>query len=690
MKKLICIILSILMLCTTFTGLNITVMANELSNEQANSEEFIVYSDGNIIGDVASSEILHSGTIGTNLQWSLDSDGLLTISGNGAMPDFYEYEQPWYNYSSLVKKLVVESGVTNLGYGAFRDCSNLAVVRIPNSVASISNDVFENCGELTSIIVDEDNPVFDSRNDCNAIIETSTNTLVRGSNSTIIPNSVTSIGVSAFADCVGLISVIIPNSVTSIGYNAFYNCSELSGVTIPNGVTSIASATFSGCSKLTSVVIPNSVTNIESNAFYDCSELTSVVIPDSVKSIGYSAFYGCSGLTSIEIPKSVASIGNSAFCDCSGLTSIIVDEDNSVYDSRNNCNAIVETSTNILMFGCNTSIIPKGVTTIDDYSFYNYSGLTSIVIPDSVTNIDFAAFYGCSGLTSVTILNGVTTIGAFAFRDCSSLTSVTIPNSVTSIGNGAFKGCSGLINIIIPSSVTSIARGEFEGCSGLTSIIVDEDNSVYDSRNNCNAIIETSSNKLICGCATTAIPNSVTSIEYLAFSGCSELTSITIPESVTSIGPNAFMNCSGLTSIIIPNSIKSISSALFMHCHGLKRVIIPESVTIIEWSAFRDCDSLSDVYYRGTEKQWKAIKIKDSNCFGDATIHYEYTDTIGDVNLDGEINIIDATTIQKHLAQLITLDDVALALADTNSDGKVNIKDATQIQKFLAHIIPEL
>ena len=190
------------------------------------------------------------------------------------------------------------------------------------------------------------------------------------------------------------------------------------------------------------------------------------------------------------------------------------------------------------------------VTSIGDGAFANHSGLTSVTIPNSVTSIGNYAFFNCSGLTSVTIPNSVTTIGDSAFNGCSGLSSVTIGNSVTSIGEFAFSHCSGLTSVTIPNSVTSIGKYAFHNCSGLTSVVVDKDNSTYDSRNNCNAIIETSTNNLIVGCKNTIIPNSVTSIGDCAFYNCSGLTSVTIPNSVTFIGKYAFEDYSGLTKLV--------------------------------------------------------------------------------------------------------------------------------------------
>ena len=237
-------------------------------------------------------------------------------------------------------------------------------------------------------------------------------------------NDVTSIGDSAFTDCDNFTSVTIPDSVTNIGEEAFYGCRNLTSITIPDSVTSIGIRAFSDCRGLTSITIPNSVTSIGNSAFSNCRGLTSVTIGNSVTNIGNNAFDNCSSFTSIEIPNSVTSIGSDVFYGCTGLTSIIVSDGNTVYDSRNNCNAIIETSTNTLITGCKNTIIPNSVTSIGDSTFSNCTGLTSITIPDNVTSI-----------------------GNYAFSNCTGLTSVTIPNSVTSIGNSAFHGCSGLTSI---------------------------------------------------------------------------------------------------------------------------------------------------------------------------------------------------------------------------------------------------
>ena len=399
----------------------------------------------------------------------------------------------------------MEFSVTSIGNSAFYDCDNLTSIEIPNSVTSIGNSAFYYCYNLTSITVEEGNPVYDSRNNCNAIIETETNTLIAGCQNTIIPNSVTSIGYEAFSYCYNLTSIEIPNSVTSIGSYAFYSCDNL---------------------------------------------------------------------TSIEIPNSVTSIGNEVFSYCSNLTSITVEEGNPVYDSRNNCNAIIETETNTLIQGCQNTLIPNSVTSIGD-----------------------EAFSGCSKLTSIEIPNSVTSIGDHAFSDCINLTSIEIPNSVTSIGDTAFLHCSSLTSIEIPNTVTSIGEGAFSRCFNLTNITVENGNPVYDSRNDCNAIIETSTNILINGCMNTIIPDNITTIGLGAFAECTPLTSIEIPNSVTSIGQQAFYSCSNLTSIEISNSVTSIGFWAFYYCSNLTSIYCyAENVPKTSSYPFDSCPSDMIIY----------------------------------------------------------------------------------------------
>ncbi|MBQ9143505.1 MAG: leucine-rich repeat domain-containing protein, partial [Paludibacteraceae bacterium] len=253
--------------------------------------------------------------------------------------------------------------------------------------------------------------------------------------------TVTSISENAFKECGYLTSVTIPNSVTSIGRMAFAYCWSLESVTLSENISSIEDRTFYDCESLTSITLPNNVTYVGENAFGYCYNLSAVTFGNNVTTIDNYAFAYCWSLESVTIPASVSYIGYSTFVSCNSLNSIVVESGNTTYDSRNNCNAIIETASNTLITGCQSTIIPETVTTIGDEAFYNCDGLTTIAIPNSVTSIGYYAFANCDNLSSVDLGNGVTTISGSAFEYCYAMTSVTIPASVTEIGSWAFYNC---------------------------------------------------------------------------------------------------------------------------------------------------------------------------------------------------------------------------------------------------------
>lgn len=262
-----------------------------------------------------------------------------------------------------------------------------------------------------------------------------------------IPNSVTYIGKEAFRDCTGLTSVTLSNNLDSIGNCAFQYCSGLLSIEIPNSVTCIGAYAFHRCSSLTSITIPSSVKYIRDTAFAECSTLSSITIPNGVLSIGRGVFSGCSSLTTLVIPSSVTYIGGGITTYDINLKSISVEEGNRYYDSRDNCNAIIETATNKLVSGCMNTFIPNNVVTLGISCLEGITSLTSIEIPNTVTTIENFAFYGCSGLTSINLPNSLTTIHENVIYGCNSLTEITIPKSVTYIGYNAFY-CDNLRQVV--------------------------------------------------------------------------------------------------------------------------------------------------------------------------------------------------------------------------------------------------
>ena len=402
----------------------------------------IIYQSSTSTTSTADTIVTANGTCGENLTWTLDSEGTLTISGTGDMTGMNWDSCPWKEYRKLIKRVIINKGVTSIGEDAFSYCTSLESITIPDSVTSIYYSAFEVCSNLESIT---------------------------------IPDSVTSIGGSAFYNCSSLKSISIPDSVTSIGASAFYLCSSLESITISDSVTNIGASAFDLCSSLESINvsesnknyssedgvlfnkdkstilcfpvakatikynIPDSVTSIDDYTFSHCSILKSIIIPDSVTSIGSCAFDYCTSLESITIPDSVTSIGSSVFYSCSNLESIT---------------------------------IPDSVTSIGGHAFFDCSSLELITIPDSVISIGDYAFECCSNLKSITIPDSVTSIGSSVFYSCSNLESITIPDSVINIGDYAFECCSNLKSITIPDSVTSIGYSAFYYCTSLESITI--------------------------------------------------------------------------------------------------------------------------------------------------------------------------------------------------------------------------
>ena len=313
------------------------------------------------------------------------------------------------------KNTVIPSGTKQIVDAAFFGCSGLKSIAIPESVTEIGYYSFVECTGIEQITVDEKNTVYDSRKNCNAIIEKEHNMLLKGCNNTTIPNDIEIIGPNAFAYCDTLTSVTIPNDIEIIGEDAFAYCYTLTSVTIPNSVTIIGGNAFEGCTSLNDITISGGVTQIEDYTFKGCTGLSSIILPESLITIGCGAFYECTSLRSITIPNSVTTIRSSAFSECTSLRSIM---------------------------------IPNSVTTIESYAFEGCTSLNDITISGGVTQIKDYAFMWCTGLSSIILPESLITIGYGAFYECTSLRSITIPNSVTTINGGAFGSCANLNSVI--------------------------------------------------------------------------------------------------------------------------------------------------------------------------------------------------------------------------------------------------
>lgn len=363
--------------------------------------------------------------------------------------------------------VTIPNGVTDIGWAAFTECSNLTSITIPNSVNSLGGYAFFPCPSLISVIVKKETPIsigsgtFSNR--ANAIL--------------YVPMGCKSAYEAAsywneFKEIVEFITFEDSNVEAICLANWDTNGDGILTFSEAAAVTRIGDV-FQNNTSITSfdeLQYFKGLTSIDDFAFIGCSNLASISFPISITSIG-SAFPGCPSLASIDIPAGVTSIESDAFLNSNSITSITVDEDNTVYDSRNDCNAIIETATNKLILGCVNTVIPEEVSEIDAYAFYG-SPFTSVSIPENVTSILDYAFGGCSELISINIPSGVTNIFRYTFYNCSSLTSITIPSNVTQIWEGAFYGCSSLTSINIPNKVTSIGESAFERCTNLTTVVI--------------------------------------------------------------------------------------------------------------------------------------------------------------------------------------------------------------------------
>ena len=536
----------------------------------------------------------------------------------------------------VIPSMINSKEVTSIGEEAFKNNTTLKKIKLPNTVKEVKDNAFENCSELIELDLNKEiesyglnlllgcnkletlsSALFDGNMmsffdyDMNNVPNSLSTFILKNTNYTsvskyfnyftndynvVLDDSWTSIPASMFYNNMQLINIVIPNSVEVIGSNSFRNCQNLDGVLIPNSVTRIEHFAFSSCRSLTSIVIPGSVKYLGSSIFAYCSSLSDLTISNGVEYIDNSAFWYCTALTSVYIPQSVIELGSSSkgnqyatavsyniFRGCTNLESVVVDENNPIYDSRNNCNAIIETSTNTLLVGCKSTIIPNTVEIIEANSF-NDCLFETINIPNSVTRI-----------------NG------FAFSSCTNLLYINIPDSVIEIGDSSFEYCRKLESIIIPQSVQIIGKACFENYCGLNNVFYNGSRAQWyniDFGDNNTTLLNSNIN--------IEFDSDVTSLEYITNDNYSYI--LTNTNSIYEFAiaeSNKDIVSFDFSTELLGMDVKTIAKYAFNRCHSLRKIIITNSITRIGYGAFDIY--LEDVYYDGSLEQWDNIVIADYN-----------------------------------------------------------------------------
>lgn len=512
-----------------------------------------------------------------------------------------------------------------IGCESFRRCSKMESLTIPASVIRIPLGLSEAHG-LKHIVVDENNQVYDSRENCNAIIETGTNTLIVGCQSTVIPNSVTKIGIGAFQNWETLEKITIPLSIVEITQHAFEGCSNLINViSLSSTPPYLQGEAFTNIHPDAVLYVPDVKAYQESEwaqyfgggikaleeesaepfvdgiyyAFNGDGTSVSVTYgPDgegtysgnvtvpasvsiggktySVTGIGENAFKGCSSLTSVTLPEGLKTIGIRGFDVCTSLESI---------NFPSTLTSIGDYAFALCAALKGEIVLPAGVTSLPIGAFAYCESITSLTLPSTFKTIGIETFLHCKSLETVNLPNGLTGIGESAFSVCGKLASITLPQSLTDLGGNVFSGCSSLKSIAIPSGVKVIGRDAFASCTSLETVSLSEGLTEIG----VNAFLDCKS------LTSVTVPSSVTKVGEQAFKMCVALLKVTLPDALETIGSYVFGACINLKEVNTPSSLKQLPEGMFHDCCALEEVVIPASSTAIGINTFHNCQSLKNV-----------------------------------------------------------------------------------------------
>ena len=648
--------------------------------------------------------IMDSGTCGENLTWQIEDNGVLTISGTGAMDDYSSYNPaPWQVWSPYILEAVVEPGVTTIGSNGFAGCSEMKHISLPETLTGIGEYAFTDCKALSEIN---------------------------------LPQSLRVLGDYAFESCDALVAVFLPEGLTTIGYTPFFLCSYLTNMVIPADVTVDDSSISSGYSltnlffmgpKAQAEPFLNEETGYDfkwvnihwdvrwtqqngQQMLYcpqcDCcydpwenyrtddltweledgvltisgegpmrdynyvyaapwyayqQEIREVVIESGVTRIGDFAFYHCQSIEKITIADTVTDIGGWAFYECSLLQAVAIPEGVTCID-RDTFNYCYELASVTLpssleeirdrafdfCYSLEALTIPGGVRIIGENAFSEY--LRSVKILPGMTAIVDRMFYDCAGLTDISIPETVTTIGDYAFYGCRSLPGISIPEGVTRIGEGAFYYCDNLVTVTIPASVKNIEKEAFYSCGNLKDITIPEG-------------ITQIKEGTFAWCSSLGdltLPSTLTEIAADGFIGCRSFQSIDLPHGLTLLGDNAFSDCSELKHITLPETLCTVGEYVFSYCESLERITIPSSLSEIGWGMFHDCTKLKDVAMGNSVVKIGPFAFEDCDSLQSITIpssvteigHYAFAGCSGlkHVVIPQGVTVIDWGTFEECIS----------------------------------------
>ncbi len=522
--------------------------------------------------------------------------------------------------------------VQSIASEAFAGCTSLKSIIVPVSVSSIGTSVFSGCSSLESVEVIPENSYFDSRNGCNAIIRTADNCLVAGCKTTVIPTDVVALGEGAFMQ-LPLTAVSIPKSVASYGKKVFYGCDDIESVIVGAKTPAALTSDVFTCTSRATLIVPTGTL-----AAYEKAN----VWKDFLKRIEIS-----SSTLPIQFADSKVKDLCVANWDTNGDGELSYAEAAAVTD----LGEVFKNNTNIQSF--DELEYFTGLTTIGDQAFYHCSQLTSVVLPETVI-----------------------AIGASAFQYCFYLSSIRLSENLENIASDAFWNCVRLISIRIPAKVSSIGDTVFGYCTQLTDVSVDPANTVFDSREGCNAIVETSTNTLYQAFVSTRIPSTVTTIGRFAYSYVAGLTELRIPSNVTALAGVSVFSCDDLRSVVLPAELTTIGHQSFDYCDSLKTVKVGMTVPPAITQRTFNSRTYATLYVpTGCREAYLA-----ADYWKEFKQIVEFCD--GDVNGDAQLDVADITL----LVNIVTGYDAPLEIrlaADIDGDGEVTTADVELLVKRL-------